>query len=151
MQIESTPGTGTTVALYFPALEGEDAAATAPGDANEKVLLVDDQPDVLEMAVNLFSSLGYDVLSANNAEQALEILRRTPDIAILFSDVVMPGMSGTQLAKAALLHIPTLKVILASGYVGSSLAKEDTDLEQFQLIAKPYRLSDIIKKLKLLS
>lgn len=151
MQIESTPGTGTTVALYFPALEAEDATATAPGDANEKVLLVDDQPDVLEMAVNLFSSLGYDVLSANNAEQALEILRRTPDIAILFSDVVMPGISGTQLAKAALLHIPTLKVILASGYVGSSLAEEDTDLEQFQLIAKPYRLSDIIKKLKLLS
>jgi PAS domain S-box-containing protein len=151
MQIDSTPGTGTTVALYFPALEAEDASATAPGDANEKVLLVDDQPDVLEMAVNLFSSLGYDVLSANNAEQALEILRRTPDIAILFSDVVMPGMSGTQLAKAALLHIPTLKVILASGYVGSSLAEEDKDLEQFQLIAKPYRLSDIIKKLKLLS
>jgi PAS domain S-box-containing protein len=151
MQIESTPGTGTTVALYFPALEADEATAPAPDDANEKVLIVDDQPDVLEMAVNLFSSLGYDVLSANNAEQALEILRRTPDIAILFSDVVMPGMSGTQLAKAALLHIPTLKVILASGYVGSSLEEEDKDLEQFQLIAKPYRLSDIIKKLKLLS
>jgi PAS domain S-box-containing protein len=151
MQIESTPGSGTTVSLYFPALEAEDATAPARDDANEKALIVDDQPDVLEMAVNLFSSLGYDVLSANNAEQALEILRRSPDIAILFSDVVMPGMSGTQLAKAALLHIPKLKVILASGYVGASLADEDKDLEQFQLIAKPYRLSDIIKKLKVLS
>jgi PAS domain S-box-containing protein len=151
MQIESTPGTGTTVALYFPVLEADDATAPAPKDANEKALIVDDQPDVLEMAVNLFSSLGYDVLSANNSEQALEILRRTPDIAILFSDVVMPGMSGTQLAKAALLHIPTLKVILASGYVDASLSEEDKDLEQFQLIAKPYRLSDIIKKLKVLS
>jgi PAS domain S-box-containing protein len=151
MQIQSTPGTGTTVTLYFPALEADSVTAPAPKDANEKALIVDDQPDVLEMAVNLFSSLGYDVLSANNSEQALEILRRTPDIVILFSDVVMPGMSGTQLAKAALLHIPTLKVILASGYVDASLAEEDKDLEQFQLIAKPYRLSDIIKKLKVLS
>ena len=117
----------------------------------EKVLIVDDQPDVLDMASHLFSSLGYQVLAANNGQEALDTLRRHPDVSILFSDVVMPGMSGIELAKSAVSYLPALKVILASGYVTSALQQDHPDLDQFQLIGKPYRLSDVIRKLKLVS
>lgn len=78
-------------------------------------------------------------------------MRRHPDVSILFSDVVMPGMSGIELAKSAVSYLPALKVILASGYVTSALQQDHPDLGQFQLIGKPYRLSDVIRKLKLVS
>ncbi|MBP1204763.1 PAS domain S-box-containing protein [Duganella sp. 1411] len=146
--IKSTEGEGTTVALYFPAIVGEDGAHSKSGHSKaEKVLLVDDQPDVLETAVALFGHLGYEVLSANNGIEALETLRGNPDIAILFSDVVMPGIGGIELAKIARREFPDVKVILASGYTRSSLHDQSADLDAFDLIPKPYRLSDLIKTL----
>ena len=150
LAITSTPGAGACITLRFPALAY--APQEADGDeAVEKVLIVDDQPDVLDMASHLFSSLGYQVLAANNGQEALDTLRRHPDVSILFSDVVMPGMSGIELAKSAVSYLPALKVILASGYVTSALQQDHPDLDQFQLIGKPYRLSDVIRKLKLVS
>ena len=150
LAIDSHPGAGACISLRFPALaatEQEDDSA----EAAEKVLIVDDQPDVLDMASHLFASLGYQVLAANNGQEALDTLHRHPDISILFSDVVMPGMSGIELAKSAVGYLPSLKVILASGYVTSALQQDHPDLDQFQLIGKPYRLSDVIRKLKAVS
>ncbi|TFW31156.1 PAS domain-containing sensor histidine kinase [Duganella callida] len=150
LTLDSTLGEGTTVGLYFPVdHDGEAAAGNHAGGA-EKVLLVDDQPDVLETAITLFSHLGYEVLSANNGEQALETLRLNPDIAILFSDVVMPGMSGVELGKMVRDEFPAVKIVLASGYVESALRDQVPDVDNFELIAKPYRLSDLIKKMKAL-
>jgi len=111
---------------------------------------VDDQIDVLETAISLFSHLGYEVLSADNATQALETLRQHPDIGILFSDVVMPGMNGVELGKAARAAFPDLKIVLASGYVKAALRDQMPDIGNFELIAKPYRLSDLIRVLKAL-
>ena len=150
LAIASTVGAGTCMTLRFPALAGADHTATTVETA-EKVLIVDDQPDVLDMAAHLFDSLGYQVLAANNGQEALDTLRRHPDIAILFSDVVMPGMSGIELAKSAVHYLPSLKVILASGYVSATLQDDHPDLDQFELIGKPYRLSDVIRKLKLVN
>jgi CheY-like chemotaxis protein len=113
------------------------------------VLVVDDQTDVLETAISLFTHLGYEALSADNGAQALDMLRRHPDIAILFSDVVMPGMSGWNWAGRA-ARIPDLKIVLASGYVKSTLRDQMPEVGDFELIAKPYRLSDLIKTLKAL-
>jgi PAS domain S-box-containing protein len=151
LAIASTVGTGTRITLRFPAAARDDAGSAADINLAEKVLIVDDQADVLDMATHLFDSLGYQVLAANNGQEALDTLRRHPDIAILFSDVVMPGMSGIELAKSAVQYQPSLKVILASGYVSATLQEDHPDLDQFQLIAKPYRLSDVIRKLKLVS
>ncbi|SFV11731.1 hybrid sensor histidine kinase/response regulator [Pseudoduganella namucuonensis] len=147
MGIVSQPGQGTAITLYFPAVE-EAGTAVNGGEAAEKVLVVDDQPDVLDMAVHLFQSLGYEVLSANNGVEALETLRRKPDIRILFSDVVMPGLSGIELARRAREHLPDLKILLASGYMASALREHGGDIDEWDLITKPYRLSDIIRKLK---
>jgi PAS domain S-box-containing protein len=150
LAIASTVGAGTCMTLRFPALAQADHT-TAMVETAEKVLIVDDQPDVLDMAAHLFDSLGYQVLAANNGQEALDTLRRHPDIAILFSDVVMPGMSGIELAKSAVHYLPSLKVILASGYVSATLQDDHPDLDQFELIGKPYRLSDVIRKLKLVN
>lgn len=146
LAITSVMGEGTTVALYFPAIADAGGAHADNGHSkSEKVLLVDDQPDVLETAVALFSHLGYEVLSANNGVEALETLRASGDIAILFTDVVMPGIGGIELAKIARREFPNVKVILASGYTRSSLQDQSPELDTFDLIPKPYRLSDLIK------
>nr|WP_315259547.1 PAS domain S-box protein [uncultured Duganella sp.] len=149
LTLESRVDEGTAVSLYFPAVASE-APPSDPARHTEKVLLVDDQPDVLETAISLFTHLGYEVLAADNGAQALETLRLNPDIAILFSDVVMPGMSGVQLGRTALQEFPHLKVVLASGYVQATLREQMPDIGSFELIAKPYRLSDLIRTLKTL-
>ncbi|MBV7537570.1 PAS domain S-box protein [Duganella sp. sic0402] len=146
LTLTSGVGEGTSVSLYFPAV----ASDSVPAASAQKVLLVDDQPEVLETAISLFSHLGYEVLAADNGAQALETLRGDPDIAILFSDVVMPGMGGVELAKAARAEFPNLKVVLASGYVQTALRDDMPDIASFELIAKPYRLSDLIRTLKAL-
>jgi PAS domain S-box-containing protein len=149
LAISSVVGEGTTVALYFPAIVDANGEHASNGHSKaEKVLLVDDQPDVLETAVALFSHLGYEVLSANNGVEALETLRGGGDIAILFTDVVMPGIGGIELAQIARREFPNMKVILASGYTRSSLQDQGSELDSFDLIPKPYRLSDLIKILK---
>lgn len=148
LTLASRVGEGTAVSLYFPAVPGAGQADDGAVARAEKVLLVDDQPDVLETAISLFGHLGYEVLAADNGEQALETLRLNPDIAILFSDVVMPGMNGVELAQRALAASPQLKVVLASGYVQTTLREQMPDIGSFELIAKPYRLSDLIRTLK---
>jgi PAS domain S-box-containing protein len=151
LRITSTLGEGTEISLYFPALVASvENGFAVHADAMEKVLVVDDQPEVLEVAVHLFKSLGYDVLPANNGAEALDLMHRHPDIAILFSDVVMPGMSGIELAERAAQHQPALKILLTSGYAAASVDRHAGDLASYPLINKPYRLSDIIKQLKAL-
>jgi PAS domain S-box-containing protein len=148
LKIDSRLGEGSSVALYFPAVEmPADLLAASHEAAADKVLLVDDQPDVLETAIGLFSHLGYDVLSASDGVQALETLRRHADISILFSDVVMPGMSGVDLARIVRREFPAVRVILASGYSQATLENGHAVAESYDLIAKPYRLSDLIKML----
>jgi PAS domain S-box-containing protein len=149
LRIVSQPGQGTDIMLLFPALPATGAAAgPAHGGPAEKVLVVDDQSDVLDITAQLFTSLGYEVLSANNGSEALDILHRTPDLSVLFSDVVMPGMTGVELAKSARALRPAMKIILSSGYLASILSEQKDEIGQFDFVAKPFRLSDIIKKLR---
>lgn len=100
------------------------------------------------MAVTLFSNLGYDRLAANSGTEALNLLKQNQDIKVLFGDVVMPGMDGVALATAAKELMPHLKVVLASGYMSGSLHEKFGEaLTDFEVIAKPYRLPDLIKRL----
>jgi PAS domain S-box-containing protein len=145
--IESALGKGTSVTLYFPALvAGTESAPKA--DERDKALVVDDQEDVLMMAIEVFQSLGYEVLSANNGAEALAIMRRTPNIQVLFSDVVMPGISGIALAREARRLAPDMRVILASGYAAAALKADHEGIGDFQLISKPYSIAQILRHLR---
>jgi len=147
MTIQSTVGTGTAISLYLPALP-DDMNESSAAQKRQTALVVDDQPDVLDMASALFKTLGYDVLTANSAEDALNIVKRVPELDVLFSDVVMPGMSGVELGEAASAILPDLTVILASGYTELSLKIANDKFEKFHFIRKPYRISEITEKLR---
>jgi PAS domain S-box-containing protein len=148
--IESTVGKGTSVMLYLPVAGGEEEgdAAAVPQERSEKVLVVDDQPEVLGVAVELFRQLGYDVLSASNGKEALEIVRRTPDIDVVISDVVMPAMTGIELARQVKAIAPQAKIVLASGYMSNTARAGESGADDFAFITKPYRMAEIIKKLR---
>ena len=149
--LDSEPGKGTAIALYLPALaadEGSDLASPELNAGNEKVLVVDDQADVLESAIELFKVMGYDVLSASNGQEALEILKRVPDIEVLFSDIVMPGVDGVTLGQEARKLLPGINVILVSGYSASHLMRPGFDLSEFHFLKKPFRMAEVARMLR---
>jgi PAS domain S-box-containing protein len=149
--LDTSPDHGTTVTAYLPAIPGDAPADadTSPDSAVETVLLVDDEPDVMDAAAELLRSIGYAVITASNGPDALELLRRRNDIDILFTDVVMPqGMSGIELARLSLDIAPGVKVVLASGYPLPALKTDFDDFDQFAFINKPYRLADLARKLR---
>ena len=137
---------------------GKRGAGPSPGAAASsdqstdtepvRVLVVDDQPDVLATTVELFKLMGYEVLSASNGIDALAILESTPDIQVLFSDVVMPGMNGFKLGKEARRLIPGINVILASGFQGEAMAASGADVSDFHFLVKPYRMADVARMLR---
>ena len=111
-----------------------------------RVLVVDDQPDVLATTAELFKLMGYEVLEASNGADALRILQSAPDIQVLFSDVVMPGMSGVKLGAEARKLIPGINVILASGFQGSAFG--GGAVHDFHFLVKPFRMSDLARILR---
>ena len=157
VKLYSEPGQGTTVRLYLPRADSRsETVARAPsagtdlrGDAT--VLVVEDDDPVRRFATEVLRNLGYQVLSAENGAAALAILKERADIALLFTDVVMPGgMNGRQLADAALLLRPGLKVLFTSGYTENAIVHHGRLDRGVQLLAKPYRAVDLARKLKML-
>ena len=147
LSIASQPGAGTSVCMYFPALGDAEQIVAAVDEAQERALIVDDQDDVRDMAAALFSTLGYDVLTARDGVEALELLQGSKRIDVLFSDVVMPRMNGIALAAQARLVAPGMKIILASGYAAEAVA-DGLAQGDFDFISKPYSLAQIVKKLR---
>jgi len=156
IDIESTPGQGTKISLLLPAADqgGEEKEENAADpirparDSAGTVLIVEDEPDVLDVATEIFESLGYDVLTASNAAAALEVLASAAAIDILFSDVVMPqGMNGVELSRKARELRPGIKVLLASGYPMSAFPSEGLG-EAASFISKPYRWTELADKLR---
>ena len=159
VRIRSEPGRGTAVELFLPRADGAlakaeprgaDALAAAQAEADEVVLVVEDEPGVMEMAVESLTELGYATLTAADGPSALERLRGGERIDILFSDVVMPGgMDGVRLIQEARRLRPGLKVLLASGYSGAANLRELPPDVPF--LAKPYRRDDLATKLRVLA
>ena len=112
------------------------------------MLLVEDDEQVLGMAVESLEELNYQVVVAHNAREALEHLKGPDRIDILFSDVVMPGgMNGTQLAAEARHLRPELKVLLTSGYVADQ-AKDHSLGMDVPVLNKPYRREELARTLR---
>ncbi|MCJ2081848.1 MASE4 domain-containing protein [Methylobacterium sp. J-090] len=148
-------GQGTTIAIYLP--HSTDAAAPVRPDGpmplrraaeGEVILVVEDEPAVLDMAVESLGELGYRTVTATHAAAALDRLRGPERIDIMFSDVVMPGgMNGVQLSVEARRLRPDLRVLLASGYTASALGADGVPAD-LPLLSKPYRREDLADKLR---
>jgi signal transduction histidine kinase/CheY-like chemotaxis protein len=157
VRIDSKPGDGATIEIYLP-----KSAAGAPQPepfglppirattAREMVLVVEDDTEVLDIAVSGLADLGYRVKTATDVQEALGLLWADPEIEVLFSDVVMPGgMNGAQLAVAARSIRPGLRVLLTSGHAASALAQEHGLPETLEVLAKPYKRDELARKLRL--
>lgn len=155
--VDSELGRGTTVTLYFPrsseaAREETRASSASPvplraAGPGEVVLLVEDDEQVLDMAVESLTELRYGVIVARNAAEALDRLKSSERVDIMFSDVVMPGgMSGAQLVAEARRTRPDLKVLLTSGYVA---AQNEVLEAELPVLSKPYQRDELAHRLRL--
>lgn len=150
VKIYSEAGQGTTVRLYLPrtfaAPEPELLAQLPAGGGAHTVLLVEDDELVRRFACTQLASLGYTVLEAADGRAALEILRQRADIALLFTDVVMPGgIGGRELVEQAHLLRPGLKVLYTSGYTENAIVHHGRLDPGVQLLGKPYRRADLAR------
>jgi PAS domain S-box-containing protein len=145
--IDSREGEGTTIAIYLPAVvaEGQEDKRSHI----ERVLIVEDEPDLMDVAASLFTSMGYDVLTASSGREAMDVLEQR-EVDILFTDVVMPnGMDGLELASYTRTHYPDTKIMLASGYPLPALKqRHGQNLNDFAFVNKPYRLADLARTLR---
>lgn len=154
VRIDSRPGDGTTITMLLPAQDNEEESENVAQseetvrETRGTVLIVEDEPEVLEIAQEIFDSLGYEVLSATDAVSALDMLKSETRIDVLFSDVVMPrGMNGIELAKETHRLRPDIKILLASGYPASTLPFKELP-EGSAFISKPYRWTELADKLR---
>jgi nitrogen-specific signal transduction histidine kinase len=146
LMIESTVSKGTTVTFYLPAAKSLPAAAVkrtgAPRqNGRGRVLVVEDDPDIAELAVSLLEDAGYTARLVSSAESAIDELGRA-DVDALFSDVMLPGgMNGAELAQFVRSNFPRIGILLATGHAelpASELAA------QFELIPKPYDQGSLV-------
>ncbi|WP_305821134.1 response regulator [Massilia brevitalea] len=107
-----------------------------------KVLVVDDEPDLAELAGALFCGHGLDARIAHSAQEALAILGTDPEIDAVFSDVMMPGMNGLQLAETVRHLYPKVHIVLTTGFISPVLA--ETHSQHYPCVAKPYRIETVL-------
>ncbi|WP_254601960.1 CHASE3 domain-containing protein [Sphingomonas bacterium] len=152
--IESAIGDGATIRILLPRFEGEVAAAESASHADGpqvpghggRVLVVEDDDRVRHISCDALRELGYDPLPTADGEKALALLQRDPTITLVFSDVVMPVMSGPQLAIEARKLRPGLPILFTSGYTHDG---EDSLVEAGQIIVpKPFTIDQLAAKLR---
>lgn len=103
------------------------------------LLVVEDDDDIRELAVSIFEQYGADVHQARHGGEALDILRRTPSITLLFTDMHMPVMSGDVLIREALKLRPQLKIVATTGYASAARLAQ-----HLPLVRKPYRITELV-------
>jgi two-component system NtrC family sensor kinase len=159
IQIYSEDGQGTSIKIYFPRLLDpsafpaweDDAVPVAPGSNahSESILVVEDDPDVSRFVIDALGDIGYRVTHASTAAEALEKLKTIRDIALLFTDVVLPGgMNGRELANAVKETHPDLPVLFATGYTRNAIihhGRLDSDVD---LLTKPFTTEAMAKKVR---
>ncbi len=161
VRIDSDPGVGTSVTIYLPrASEMADPtplpasvvpSAAGPGASQRgasqgAVLLVDDDPAVRVTVAAVLGDLGYQVRQASGGAEALELLRRDGGIEVLLTDVVMPGMSGAELARHAAEVRPRLTILFMSGYAAP---EEITGaLQRHRLVRKPFLPAELARQIE---
>lgn len=156
VHIDSAVGEGTRIRMYFPrsaeAIAAEDLNAAAAPElphGTETILVVDQSPDVRATAVEMLQSLGYRVLSAGGGREALDLATPDQHVALLFSDLMLPGgVSTNALVKKLRAQVPQLRVLLTSGFSDSVIANRAMLDGSIEIIPKPYQLNDLARRVR---
>ncbi|MES1971731.1 MAG: CHASE3 domain-containing protein [Pseudomonadota bacterium] len=156
-KIYSELGVGTTVKLYLPRYYGEDrtvdatprgVADTPVARADEIVLVVEDDDRVRHLSVDTLRELGYTVVQASDAAQALAVLSLQPRVDLLFTDIVMPDMNGRLLADRAVAQRPGLKVLYTTGYSRNAIVHNGVLDPGVNFLAKPFTVEQLALKVR---
>jgi CheY-like chemotaxis protein len=159
VRILSEQGTGTVVQIFLPRLldesvplaEAAEAAAPAAAGGAETILLVEDHDALRAYSTGLLTELGYRVLAASHGHAALGILDREPEVALLFTDVMMPnGMDGRQLAAEARRRRPGMRVLFTSGYTPDAVVQDGHLGPGVGLIGKPFTRTALATRVRAL-
>jgi PAS domain S-box-containing protein len=157
IRITSAVGEGTSVRLYFPRAHAEvepvgldtSTATEALPRGHETILVVEDNAEVRATAVEILGSLGYRLVEASNGHQALEKFANHPDIALVFSDVMLPGgLLGTSLATKLCERRPGLKVLMTTGFSESTIMHRGLLDGSIDLIGKPYKVEELARRVR---
>jgi len=154
--VYTEPGEGTIFRVYLPRTDGIAAAEKARAESDrravrgdETLLVVEDADSLRELIGTILTTFGYTVLSAARGHEALELERgHRGEIDLVISDVVMPGMSGTELADLLLEVAPQLQVLLISGYPTDRAVHAEHSDGRFSFLQKPFSAVDLGRKVR---
>lgn len=155
VKIYSEPRQGTTVKIYLPRFIGDEIEAEPLsirdlplGEEREVVLVIEDEPAVRQFSVDALTELGYQVLEADGAVAALQLIDAHPEITLLFTDIVMPDINGRKLADEALRRRPDLKVLYTSGYTRNAVVHNGVIDPGVELLGKPFTIEQLANKVR---
>jgi len=156
--LDSEPGRGTTVRVYLPQFSistmqdeilPDEEESLQVQEPKETIMLVEDDSLVRGVARKILQLYGYNIIEANNGEEALELGKKYPGpIHLLLTDIIMPGMNGRELADHWKLLHPETKVLYTSGYTENALADQGALEEEIDFSPKPYRLASLAGKVR---
>jgi PAS domain S-box-containing protein len=156
VKIYSEPDVGTTVKIYLPRYRGGGAAEVATaeparaagGQYSEIILVVEDDERVRAMSAETLRELGYTVIEAGGAQEAIRIIEGGARPALLFTDVVMPEMSGRELAKVLQQSRPEMKILFTTGYTRNAIVHNGVLDPGTHLLSKPFNIEDLAAKVR---
>jgi two-component system cell cycle sensor histidine kinase/response regulator CckA len=155
IRVESEPGKGTTFKIYLPRLEHDAVpekrkrAVTIPKRGSETILVTEDDDTLRMLICRMLQTGGYRVLEARHGVDALLVSEETQSpVHLLVTDVIMPKMSGRELADRLLQRRPGIKVLYISGYTDNAIVHQGVLEEGTEFIQKPFSVKDLLKKVR---
>lgn len=155
-RIDSEVGKGTTVKLFLPRFRGvdrpaesmDDAAPAGPAAAGEVVVVIEDEPVVRGLIVEVLADLGYEALEAADGPSGLALLDATSRVDLLVTDIGLPGLNGRQVADAARVRKPALKVLFMTGYAENAAVAHGFLEPDMQMITKPFAIEALATRVR---
>jgi two-component system cell cycle sensor histidine kinase/response regulator CckA len=154
IEAKSCPGEGSTFDVYLPVVEGEAelpklAPPSASRSGGQTILVVEDEESLRDVAREVLESSGYRVLTASSGPEALSIMASHPEpVRLLLTDVVMPGMSGPELAERLRPERPEMSVLYMSGYAEEVVARHGTMRKGARLLTKPFSVAALAQSVQ---